>query len=209
MSLLCMSHMWFVLNEYSFERMDTGDLYLFTSYQSCIHWPWLQLFHPAGPLTSLCTLDIPLAFHLVSHKAFMPLPAFGTLLFPLINMLLQYSWTLIHSSMWGSNVNLKCVQIPDISSFRCQQITSLIAPLSCCILLCCCCCCFMLLSPRWAGFLGGASAKNLPANAEAEENVGSIPGSGRSQRGEHGWPPTPVFLPGKMPQVRKVVLFSI
>ena len=86
-----MSHVWFVLNEYSFERMDTGDLYLFTSYQSCIHCPWLQLFHPAGPLTSLCAFDIPLVFHLISHKAFMSLPAFGTLLSPLINMLLQYS----------------------------------------------------------------------------------------------------------------------
>lgn len=93
-----------------------GDLYLFTSYQSCIHWPWLQLFHPAGPLTSLCTFDIPLAFHLISHKAFMSLPAFGTRLFPLISMLLQYSWSLVHSSMWGSSMDLKCVKIPDTSS---------------------------------------------------------------------------------------------
>jgi len=46
-----------------------------------------------------------------------------------------------------------------IPSFRCQQITSLIEPLSCCILLCCCCCYFMLLSPRWTDFPGGASAK--------------------------------------------------
>ena len=36
--------------------------------------------------------------------------------------------------------------------------------------------------------------KNLPANAEAAGDEGSIPGSGRSPG---GWQFTPVFLPGK------------
>ena len=38
------------------------------------------------------------------------------------------------------------------------------------------------------GFLGGASGKNLPANAGGIRDVGSIPGSGRSLGGGHGNP---------------------
>ena len=38
--------------------------------------------------------------------------------------------------------------------------------------------------------------KNLPANAEAEGDTGSILGLGRSSGGGNG-NPTPVFLPGK------------
>ena len=37
-------------------------------------------------------------------------------------------------------------------------------------------------------FPGGASAKNLPANAGDIRHVGSIPGSGRSPGGRHGNP---------------------
>ena len=37
-------------------------------------------------------------------------------------------------------------------------------------------------------FPGGSVVKNLPANAGAPRDVGSIPGSGRSPRGEHGDP---------------------
>ena len=37
-------------------------------------------------------------------------------------------------------------------------------------------------------FLGGASGKNLPANAGGIRDVGSIPGSGRSLGGGHGNP---------------------
>lgn len=33
-------------------------LSLLAFYQSFTHWPWLQPFHPAWPLTSLCTFDI-------------------------------------------------------------------------------------------------------------------------------------------------------
>ena len=33
---------------------------------------------------------------------------------------------------------------------------------------------------HYLGFPGGAVIKNLPANAEDREDVGSIPGSGRS-----------------------------
>ena len=43
-------------------------------------------------------------------------------------------------------------------------------------------------------FPGGQAVKNLPANAE---DVDSIPGSGRSPEEGNGYPPTPVFLPGK------------
>ena len=39
--------------------------------------------------------------------------------------------------------------------------------------------------------------KNLPANAGDVRNMGLIPGSGRSPGGEHGNPPTPVFLSGE------------
>ena len=38
------------------------------------------------------------------------------------------------------------------------------------------------------GFAGGAVIKNLPANAEDREDVGSIPGSGRSPGGGNGNP---------------------
>ena len=38
------------------------------------------------------------------------------------------------------------------------------------------------------GFPGGASGKNLPANAGGIRDVGSIPGSGRSLGGGHGNP---------------------
>ena len=37
-------------------------------------------------------------------------------------------------------------------------------------------------------FPGGAVVKNLPANAGDPRDTGSIPGSGRSPRGEHGNP---------------------
>ena len=40
--------------------------------------------------------------------------------------------------------------------------------------------------------------KNLPANAEAAGDVGSIPESGRFPWRKK-WQPTPVFLPGKIP----------
>ena len=46
---------------------------------------------------------------------------------------------------------------------------------------------FQLTSEAW-GFPGGASVKNLPANAGVETVVGSIPGSRRSPRGGHGNP---------------------
>ena len=41
------------------------------------------------------------------------------------------------------------------------------------------------------GFPGGSAAKNLACNAE---DIGSIPGLGRSPEEENG---NPVFLPGK------------
>ena len=43
------------------------------------------------------------------------------------------------------------------------------------------------------GFLGGTVVKNLPSNAGATGDVGSISGSGRS------WQLTSVFLPGESP----------
>ena len=46
------------------------------------------------------------------------------------------------------------------------------------------------------GFPGGASGKNLPANAEDIRDGGSIPGLGRSPRGGRAWQLTLVFLPG-------------
>ena len=45
--------------------------------------------------------------------------------------------------------------------------------------------------------------KNLPANAGNEEDVGSIPGSGRSPGVE--WQPALVFLPGKFSGQRNPV----
>ena len=38
------------------------------------------------------------------------------------------------------------------------------------------------------GFPGGVVVKNLPANAGDVREPGSIPGSGRSPAGEHGYP---------------------
>ena len=38
------------------------------------------------------------------------------------------------------------------------------------------------------GFPGGSNVKNLPANAEAKRDAGSIPRSGRSPGGEYGNP---------------------
>ena len=43
--------------------------------------------------------------------------------------------------------------------------------------------CFYIL-----GFPGGSVLKNLPANAGDAEDVGSVPGSGRSPEGGHGNP---------------------
>ena len=40
--------------------------------------------------------------------------------------------------------------------------------------------------------------KNVPSNAGDIRDEGSVPGSGRSPGRGH-WPPTPVFLPGKIP----------
>ena len=51
-------------------------------------------------------------------------------------------------------------------------------------------------------FPGGQAVKNLPANAE---DVDSIPGSGRSPEEGNGYPPTPVFLPGKSHGQRSLV----
>ena len=48
------------------------------------------------------------------------------------------------------------------------------------------------ISPTW-GFRGGSVLQNLPANAE---DMGPIPGSGRSP-GEGNGNPLPVFLPGE------------
>ena len=45
------------------------------------------------------------------------------------------------------------------------------------------------------GFPGGASGKNLPANAGDKRDVGLIPGPGGSLGG--GMQPTPVSLPAK------------
>ena len=54
------------------------------------------------------------------------------------------------------------------------------------------------------GFPGGSVIKNSPAIAE---NMGSIPGLGRSpQRRE--WQPSPVFLPGKSRGQRGLVWYS-
>ena len=38
------------------------------------------------------------------------------------------------------------------------------------------------------GFFGGSAVKNLPNNAGTAGDVGSIPGSGRSPGGGHGYP---------------------
>ena len=43
----------------------------------------------------------------------------------------------------------------------------------------------MIVTPP---FLGGSVVKNLPANAEATGDVGSIPGSERSSAGGNGNP---------------------
>ena len=43
----------------------------------------------------------------------------------------------------------------------------------------------MIVTPS---FLGGSVVKNLPANAEATGDVGSIPGSERSSAGGNGNP---------------------
>ena len=54
------------------------------------------------------------------------------------------------------------------------------------------------------GSPGGLVVKNLLANAE---DVGSIPGSGRSPGGRK-WQPTPVFLPEKSHEQRTLVGYS-
>ena len=54
------------------------------------------------------------------------------------------------------------------------------------------------------GFPGGSVGKSPPANAE---DVGSIPGSGRSP-GEGKQQPIPVFLPGKSHGQRSLVGYS-
>ena len=41
---------------------------------------------------------------------------------------------------------------------------------------------------KYCGFPSGVVVKNPPANAEEVRDVGWIPGSGRSPRGEHGYP---------------------
>ena len=55
------------------------------------------------------------------------------------------------------------------------------------------------------GLPGGAEVKNLPASAG---DVGSIPGSGRSPGEGDGYPPTPVFLPGKFHGWRSLADYS-
>ena len=50
--------------------------------------------------------------------------------------------------------------------------------------------------------------KHLAANAAEIENPGSIPGSGRSPGGGHGYPGTPVLLPGKSHGQRSLVGYS-
>ena len=47
------------------------------------------------------------------------------------------------------------------------------------------------------GFPGGSVAKNPPAIAGDSGDMGSIPGLGRSPRGENGNPHCSVFLPEK------------
>ena len=47
------------------------------------------------------------------------------------------------------------------------------------------------------GFLGGSVVKNSSASAGDVGDMGSIPGSRRFPGGGNGYPPTPVFLPGK------------
>ena len=39
--------------------------------------------------------------------------------------------------------------------------------------------------------------KNSPGSAGDAEDVGSVPGSGRSPGQGRAWQPTPVFMPGK------------
>ena len=55
------------------------------------------------------------------------------------------------------------------------------------------------------GFPGGSAVKNLPANAE---DMGAIPGSGRSPR-RMKWQPTLVFLPGKSYGQRSLVAYHL
>ena len=55
------------------------------------------------------------------------------------------------------------------------------------------------------GFPGSAVVKNLPANAEAAGDIGSIPGSGKSPRIGNG---NPLFLPGKFRGQRSLTGYS-
>ena len=54
------------------------------------------------------------------------------------------------------------------------------------------------------GFPGGSDSKASVYNAE---DLGSIPGSGRSP-GEGNWLPTPVFLPGRIHGQRSLAGYS-
>ena len=60
----------------------------------------------------------------------------------------------------------------------------------------------LLLTPQ--GFPGGSDDNNLACNVE---DLGSIPGSGRSP-GEGNWLPTPVFLPGRIHGQRSLAGYS-
>ena len=53
------------------------------------------------------------------------------------------------------------------------------------------------------GFPGGASLKNLSANAGDIRDAGWLPGSGRSPWGR-AWQPSPVFLPGESVRQRSL-----
>ena len=59
-------------------------------------------------------------------------------------------------------------------------------------------------SPSCIAIPGGSVVKNTPANAE---DVGSIPGSGRSPGGGK-WQPTPVFLPGESHRQRSLAGYN-
>ena len=54
------------------------------------------------------------------------------------------------------------------------------------------------------GFLGGAVIKNLPASAGDSRDLGQMPGWGRSP-GIGKWQPTPIFLPEKFMDKRRLV----
>ena len=60
----------------------------------------------------------------------------------------------------------------------------------------------------YINFSGGASGKEPSCQCRIRKKCGFDPGSGRSPGGEHGNPPTPVFLSGESHGQRRLGGYS-